>query len=92
MQYQQHVVKQKPVWSQERMRGFETRVRNAWGDKQKLGMMSDKGNPAATRTILRNRWLDTYRQDDASYGFFMQNARQGQPFRNRKRPYRVSQF
>lgn len=79
------------AWSKTRAHGFEVKgIRNAWGDKQLLGMASDKGNYQATGAINRFKWLDVFRQDDARYQFFIETARQGTPFRNQKRLYRIS--
>lgn len=90
MQYPNSVQKAKQAQSNFKHRTVENKgVSNAWGDKLRLGLRSEHGDPSATNAILRYRWLGTYRQNnDSRYNFFLQTARENQPFRNNKRPYR----
>jgi len=78
------------VWERSRVRGLEFQgVNNVWGAQQKIGMMADKDNQHAINAVNRYKWLGTLRQDDAKYKFFIEAARQGTPFRNAHRQYRI---
>jgi hypothetical protein len=90
MQYPYSVEKAQSAQTNFKSRTQENKgAANAWGDKLRLGLSSEHGNPSATQAVLRYRWLDTYRQNnDSRYNFFLQSARENQPFRNNKRPYR----
>ncbi|MBS0654721.1 MAG: hypothetical protein JSR46_03005 [Verrucomicrobia bacterium] len=78
------------LWQRSRVRGLEFQgVNNSWGDKEVVGIMADNDNQNAINVINRYKWLDTLRQDDAKYKFFIEAARKGTPFRNRHRQYRI---